>query len=397
MPRVLIAGVSTRALAESAARAGYRVLAVDGFGDLDLRHVAEVRLARDARDRASPGAAVRVARGAQAEGVVYVASFENHPRAVRRLAAGRALWGNPPEVLARVRDPLLVADTLARQGLATPAVRAGAPRSGRSGGGGGGGRSWLAKPRASGGGSGIVAWRPGRRAPRDPYFQERIAGVPGSIVFAADGRHAVPLGLSRLLAGERAFGAAGFRYSGSILVGRGDPAFTDDERLCARAIGLAEAITRAFGLVGVNGIDFIARDGTPYPIEVNPRYTAAMELVERAYGLSIFDIHARACAGHLPAFDLAAARHAPLSPPRAIGKAILYARGDVVLGDTRPWLEDDSVRDVSAPGQRCRRGQPICTIFAAAGDAVECRAALGRRAAALYAELEAHRSGARSA
>jgi predicted ATP-grasp superfamily ATP-dependent carboligase len=389
-PRVLIAGVSTRALAESAARAGYRVLAVDGFGDLDLRRVAEMRLARDARGRASPGAAVRAARGARAEGVVYVASFENHPRAVRALAAGRALWGNPPEVLERVRDPLLIAATLARHGLATPAVRAAPPRSG-----GGGGCSWLAKPRASGGGSGVVAWRPGRRAPRDPYFQERIAGVPGSILFAADGRRAVPLGLSRLLAGERAFGAAGFRYSGSILVGRGDAVFTDDERLCARAIALAEAITRAFGLVGVNGIDFIARRGTPYPIEVNPRYTAAMELVERAYGLSIFDIHARACAGGLPAFDLVAARHAP--SPRAVGKAILYARADIVFGDTRPWLEDDSVRDISAPGQRCRRGQPICTIFAAGRDAAECRAALGRRAAALYAELEAHGPCARSA
>jgi len=55
------------------------------------------------------------------------------------------------------------------------------------------------------------------------------------------------------------------------------------------------------------------------------------------------------------------------------------------------------VRDISAPGQRCRRGQPTCTIFAGGRDAVECRAALGRRAAALYAELEAHGPCARSA
>ena len=41
-PHVLIAGVSTRALAVSAARAGYRVTAVDAFGDADLREVAEV-------------------------------------------------------------------------------------------------------------------------------------------------------------------------------------------------------------------------------------------------------------------------------------------------------------------------------------------------------------------
>src|SRR6266540_4033281 len=110
-------------------------------------------LARDARGRASAGAAVRAAQGVRAEGVVYVASFENHPRAVRALAAGRALWGNPPEVLERVRDPLLVAATLARHGLATPAVRAAAPRSG-------GGCAWP--------------------APRRPRFGEPRAAPPGA-------------------------------------------------------------------------------------------------------------------------------------------------------------------------------------------------------------------------
>src|SRR5207245_5988285 len=47
MPRVLIAGVSTRGFAESAARAGYEVVAVAGYGDLDLvARAAVVRVAR---------------------------------------------------------------------------------------------------------------------------------------------------------------------------------------------------------------------------------------------------------------------------------------------------------------------------------------------------------------
>src|SRR5207245_9452456 len=36
MTRVLLAGVSTRDIAESAVRAGHEVVAVDGFGDVDL-------------------------------------------------------------------------------------------------------------------------------------------------------------------------------------------------------------------------------------------------------------------------------------------------------------------------------------------------------------------------
>ena len=47
--RILLAGVSTRALAESAVRAGYRVVAVDAFGDADLRAVAEVVAAQPER------------------------------------------------------------------------------------------------------------------------------------------------------------------------------------------------------------------------------------------------------------------------------------------------------------------------------------------------------------
>ena len=42
MRHLLVAGVTTRALAVSAARAGWRVTAVDAFGDLDLRAVATV-------------------------------------------------------------------------------------------------------------------------------------------------------------------------------------------------------------------------------------------------------------------------------------------------------------------------------------------------------------------
>ncbi len=383
MTRVLIAGVSTRGLAASAARAGYDVVAVDGFGDLDLRACARaVAVARlggggggGGGGRFNVGAAVRATRGFDYDAVCYVASLENHPRAVAALAERGALWGNPSAVLRRVRDPLRLARALAARGFATPAVRLAPPppppASARSR------TRWLVKPRASGGGSRIGEWRR-RPVPPGSYLQQRIAGAPGSIVFAADGRRAVPLGLSLLLTGERAFGAEGFRYCGNVLA----PA---EPRVFATACRLAAAVTEEFGLVGVNGIDFVAARSIPYPIEVNPRYTASMELVERAHGLSIFETHARACAGTLPAFDVAAASR----PAGALGKAILYARRDCIVPDTHTWLADESVSDIPAPGEPIARGQPICTIFARGEDAARCRAALAARARALYRALDA--------
>ena len=101
MTRVLLAGVSTRGFAESAARAGYDVVAVDGFEDLDLVACAtEVHVVR-VGGRFSARAAVAAAQDVSCEAAVYEASFENHPSAVRALAANRVLWGNPPAVLAR--------------------------------------------------------------------------------------------------------------------------------------------------------------------------------------------------------------------------------------------------------------------------------------------------------
>ena len=139
MTRVLLAGVSTRALAESAVRAGYEVVAVDGFGDLDLRAcTTDVHVVR-VGGRFSARAAAAAARDVSSEFVVYQASFDNHPGAVRVLAANRVLWGNPPAVLGRARDPRRVARVVRDAGLPGPRVRLTRPPPGaRSG--------WLEKP-----------------------------------------------------------------------------------------------------------------------------------------------------------------------------------------------------------------------------------------------------------
>src|SRR2546426_635006 len=179
MPRVLIAGVSTRGFAESAARAGYDVVAVDGYGDLDLvARATVVRVAR-VRGRFSTRAAVAAARALECDAVVYEASFENDPRAVRALTGPRPLWGNGPAALARARDPRRLARVAAAAGLPAPRLRFSRPPVDAA---------WLVKPLRSGGRAGVVRWRPRARLPRGCYVQQRIAGVTGSIVFAAHGR-----------------------------------------------------------------------------------------------------------------------------------------------------------------------------------------------------------------
>lgn len=215
--------------------------------------------------------------------------------------------------------------------------------------------------------------------PRSRYLQQRIAGLPGSISFAANGSSAVVLGFSRQLVGDPRLGAQPYRYCGSVLGSQDVRLFPRQDELLRRATVLAAVITKEFRLVGLNGIDFIAREGIPYPIEVNPRYSASMELIERASGLSMFEVHSQSCQGILP--------RTPNCRLMAQGKAIVFARRDTLIQRTSRWSARSWIADVPHAGDRIDQGRPICTVFATARDPRACRRLLWRRAASVYRVL----------
>jgi predicted ATP-grasp superfamily ATP-dependent carboligase len=365
-------------MAQSAVAAGFRVSSIDAFGDLDHPQSADVFTPGPGtiwRSSRLPGLAASAAPEAQT--VAYGSSLENDPRAVAALARGLVLWGNPPEILRRVRDPQLVRDAFRASGQQTPDVRMpgeARPFDPRE--------SWLLKPRRSGGGRRVRRWRRGTRVPPSFYAQRYVDGVPGSVLFVAARGQVAPLGVTRQLVGDPAFGARGFRYCGSVLCPVGDDE-GDGRREPAAA--LACAAGSAFDLVGVGGVDFIGRNGVVHPIEVNPRWTSSMELVERVWGRSLFGVHAVACVdGSLPSVE---AGGFVTSPVRAYGKAIVFARRHVRLGDTRVWLGAD-VADVPHPWTQIAEGLPVCTVLAEGANVSDCRAVLVARAARIYRQLD---------
>ncbi len=377
-PHVLVAGVTTRALALSAVRAGYRVTAVDAFADLDLQAAAQqVLLARSRTpgEPYGPMEAANVGSNISAQLAAYTSNFENYPTAVARLAQGRQLLGNPPETLRRARNPVEVTRILRQSGVPCPESRSEPPDRRSSLG------PWLLKPRRSGGGHGVEPWLEGTPVPTGMYLQQRITGAPGSISFAADGTNTRILGFSRQLVGDPRFGAGRFRYCGSILGTPQLQLFTRQAELLELATRAASLLAGSLGLIGLNGVDFIARQGVPYPIEINPRYSASMELIERAHQLSIFGIHAVACKRDLRAIP--ALPHSAL----AHGKAIVFARQDSLVGDSRRWLGRNWVADVPRPGEHIRKGRPICTVFAEGRTPEECRGRLVRRARMIYRQM----------
>jgi predicted ATP-grasp superfamily ATP-dependent carboligase len=370
MTRVLIAGVSTRAAAESAARAGFDVVAWDAFADADQDPRVD---ARRLAGRFTPRGVERAARHMRVDAVAYLSPFENHPAVVRALASGRRLWGNAPDVLRRVRNPVILAESLGRRGFVTPhGGRWVGPWGDRPG-------AFVIKPLRSGGGRRVRRVTAAAPVPRGSYRQQYVDGAPGSVVFVAAGGGVATLGMSRQLVGDAAFGAAGFRYCGSIV----EP-FAPN--IAERAGALARAVSEEFGLVGANGVDFILSRGEPVAIEVNPRWCSSMDVIERMTGMSVLAAHARACeTGELPDTP---------QPGTAAGKAIVFARRAVTIEDNRAWLADADVRDVPCNGERIAAGRPVCTVYASGVDGAACHAALAARSAAIQEQLEEWRHAA---
>ena len=191
-------------LADLAMRDGRRVVAFDLFGDLDLRRSASRVVTRRRRSSALVDAALEEPPG----GVVYGASFENHPALVARLAERHALLGNAPETLRAVRDPARLGAALRDAGSRTrgrPSRRpADAPAAGCAS------RCAAAAARACASGA-AVRCRPGRSC------RSASTGVACSAAAVGDGVDAVVLGLTEQLVGQRAFGVRGYRWCGNLV------------------------------------------------------------------------------------------------------------------------------------------------------------------------------------
>jgi uncharacterized protein len=292
---------------------------------------------------------------------MYTGALENRPELVRQMMLVRTLWGNDDRVLRRVRRPWEIAECLKTAGLPCPLLLRSfkcGPMRGK----------WLVKPLAGGGGRGIHFWS--KQATGFPdannYLQEYVQGQPCAAVYTGHGRRALLLGVTRQLVGEPWLHAAPFCYCGSI----GPLALSAATE--AAFLRLGEVLVQGFGLRGLFGVDCVLRNDLPYPVEINPRYTASVEVLEHATGVAALCLHRQAFVNE-PVIE------PPLRSSKAIGKAFLFARQRLVLPSSGPWTaagaqlrgELPQFADIPRPGEIIGAGQPIFTIFASA-ESVDC-------------------------
>lgn len=359
---LLILGASVRAAAQSAARAGIHPICGDLFADADLPDGIVGQVARR-----FPGDLARIAEQSSAAPWMYSGGLENHPRLVASISRQRQLLGTSPEALRRVRDPFKLSRALDKAGLRFPECRPtgeGLPHDG----------SWLRKSRRSSGGLRVTAWR-GEHFPDTSgfYYQRRIDGMSASAVYLGAAGRARLLGVTeQVLTGS---GALSFQYAGSI--GPLDLEPHQQRRIAA----LGDLLARRFEPRGLFGVDFIITSDDVWTVEVNPRFTASIEVLERTLGFNAISLHVTACEdSRLP--------EVPISPSgKCSGKLILYAErrrrfsADMLaaISARNRGLTWPTVADIPRAGTQLLAGQPVLTVFAEAPDRAAVKAALQRQ------------------
>jgi predicted ATP-grasp superfamily ATP-dependent carboligase len=388
-------------------RAGFSPFAIDLFADRDLAALGPARRL----DRSQfPDALEAALCDAPPGPWMYTGPLENHPELIERMARERPLWGIGGEAMRAVRDPFRVAEVLDRAGLPRPELRDrpdGLPRDG----------SWLVKPRHSAGGLGIrlLERSPGRRpgpgsgwhalrsaegrgsgrkprpsadlrachpdsdclsdgpeadgeATRGPVvYQRRISGPSFAALFLAGPTRCRWLGSTAQRLGRP---GEPFAYAGSI----GPVSVSPDVRSTLGRIG--EALRSAFGLRGLFGVDYVLDDGAPWTVEINPRYTASVEVLELAHGRAYQAAHAGMFGCPIPRRGF---------PPLGlfIGKAVLFAEHPCQFPSKRAWRAADrtpfdwsALADVPHPGEPFAAGDPVVTVFARGDSREACEVAL---------------------
>lgn len=382
-PGLTILGGSTRAAAESALRAGFQPTCYDFFADADLREIADVRTFRDMKNLQ------RKVRGMPAQSWVFTGGLENHPSLLADVARRNVLQGTNPANICRLRDPFDWHDTLTQAGLPalpilpgdTPAddARLAPPHD------------WLVKPLAGCGGQGIRVRTPTARTCRNDasakfYFQRQLHGQSFSATCLADD-HGDTVVLGCCLHGnwQAGLGASAFGWCGGV------GPVTVPAWWQQKLENLAEVLTAEYRLRGLFGLDVIADGEHVWLLEINPRYTGTIELLELASRTSLLAAHVRTCEGErlrdllpLPTVDQQQAgsgESVSASETRLVWKVIPYAPMELLItqdlrdaGTFRKRFTHDEngtfpdsgstwIADCPMIGSRVPAGFPVCSVL----------------------------------
>ena len=184
-------------------------------------------------------------------------------------------------------------------------------------------------------------------------IQEYISGINVSSSLLADGDDAKTIINSRLLTENDFEKNNSFIYVGNILPLTDESILADIEditKINESMNATSENLARKFNLVGSNGVDYILNDDGLYVIEINPRIQGTFECAEKSLGINMIDAHIKACQGEII----------------QVPEAKYYSYKKIIYSPTRMKYEKidlDNIYDLPHIGSITEKSEPLLTII----------------------------------
>ncbi|BDC36005.1 MAG: ATP-grasp domain-containing protein [Candidatus Methanoliparum thermophilum] len=325
--KILIIGSSVRHIVCSAKKAGYDVISIDFFDDLDLVRCDKnhVKIEDNYLDKA-------IAKLSFDHVVLssHIESFDI-PDTIKA-----KILGNPIDKMREVNNKLKLAERLDNLGYTQPKFYEDAKIS------------TVMKPIEGGGGIKNRLIKRIEDIPEDYegfFFQEYIKkGEDISVSCISNGIDTISLTANEQLIGEKFLNAPSpFTYCGNIVpyVGKNSKKI---KKIASNLISDLE-------LKGFNGVDFKVSKDKVYVIEVNPRICGSLDAIELSTGINIFDMHVKSSIGILP-------KEEPISKNFS-ARSIVFAGENVRIKDE---LDHRFFRDIPKVGSVIQKNRPITSI-----------------------------------
>ena len=391
--KLIIAAPSARGYAQAAKACGYQAITLDAFADEDTQRASlqtfKLNMNAQGVDAADFKRVFSSINLDEVAGFLYGSLFDNCPDLLAWVAHKIRLVGNTPEVLKQCKDfsffkllddleilhPEVLFDeqnhksSFPRKRESTLTLKTNTKkmdsrlRTTRAlrfskcsstckvvCGNDGEVKDWLTKTIGGSGGLHIRAANLAdlHFAKWGDYFQRKIDGRSISMLFVADGNTAHLIGFNEQLVASTA--EFPYRFAGAV----GGIALPLNTHAAFEHI--AQQLTSALSLRGINSLDAILDGETLWVLELNPRLSATFHLYE-----NLFSLHIQACAGDLAGFSM----------PKNTSKAQLILYADDALEISADfawpsWLADIPAVDAAKLSVKIEKNAPICTVLAEA-------------------------------
>ncbi len=345
MQQCLIVSRSARALANSAVKAGYEVVAISAYADSDtLAACSSCNHCQYSDCYFDTGQLQRCLNTAskQLPNAILIAGsgLETAASTLWNFSADFQIYCNTEDTVDLLTDPVRFKQLLNQHNISTPRMYSDYP---------GKDIKLLCKRKGSMGGE-HVSWANEQafNAGSEPdYFEAFIAGDTRSVTFLADGKQAVIVGYNKQWQCTD-FTERPFLYQGASSV----PAPAKEQRQQIDAI--LSSIVAESRLCGLCGMDYIVDESNDVIVlEINPRPPATFELHESEQSL---------LTAHVDSFNGRLQRYQRCPPQRAY--VIIFARHSLHISDQPEW--PDWCKDRPPVGSRIEAQQPVCTVHAEA-------------------------------